>query len=195
MSEAITFSVEKREGLGKGANRKLRNEGQVPGIFYSVAGENVPVKMGERELVKLIKQAGRTSIVELSIDGGEAKPCLIWKAEKHPFKNRYQHIDFYGIDQEKELRMIIPVLFTGTSKGVKMGGRLEEYRNRITVQGKPADIPASVTVDVSELDFNDSVRVADIELPESVVAYYDVNYAIVGCAAPRGRKAENEEES
>lgn len=193
MSETITFSVEKREGLGKGHNRRLRNEGNVPGVFYSVAGENVAVKMGERELIKLYKQAGRTSIVDLSIDGGKAVPCLIWKLERHPFKNRIQHVDFYGIDQEKELRLQIPVLFTGTSKGVKVGGRLEEYRNRITVQGKPADIPASVTVDVTELDFNDSVRVAEVELPEGVVAYYDVNYALVGCAAPRGHKEEETE--
>lgn len=188
MSEVINFSVEKREGLGKGANRRLRAEGKTPGVFYSTTGENIAVAMEEKLLEKLYESVRGTQLVHLSIDGGEATPCLIWKLERHPYKTRIQHVDFYGVDMEKELRIKIPVEFIGSSKGVKLGGRLEEYRDVITVASKPALIPNKVTVDVTDLDIGDTVRVNDLELPEGVSVYSDTNYAVVGVAAKRGAK-------
>lgn len=194
MSEKITFSVSKREGLGKGANRQLRVAGKVPGIFYSTTGENIPVQMDEMPLVKLYEKAGLTNVIALDIDG-EVKECLIWKLERHPFKNRLQHIDFYGVDAEKELRIKIPVRVTGTSKGVKLGGRLEEYRQVITVSAKPADIPNEVVVDVTDYDIHTSLKVSEIELPENVSAYYDDDFKVLAVVPGRGSaKAAAEDE-
>lgn len=185
MSEKITFSVSKREGLGKGANRQLRVAGKVPGIFYSTTGENIPVQMDEMPLVKLYEKAGLTNVIALDIDG-EVKDCLIWKLERHPFKNRLQHVDFYGIDAEKEIRIKIPVRVTGESKGVKLGGRLEEYRQVITVSAKPADIPNEVVVDVTDFDVHTFVKVSELELPANVTAYYDDDFKVLAVVPGRG---------
>lgn len=190
MSEKITFSVTKREALGKGANRQLRVAGKVPGIFYSTTGENIPVQMDEMPLVKLYENAGLTNVIALDIDG-EVKDCLIWKLERHPFKNRLQHVDFYGVDAEKELRIKIPVRVTGSSKGVKLGGRLEEYRQVITVSAKPADLPNEIVVDVTDYDINTSLKVSEVELPENVKAYYDDDFKVLAVVPGRGSaKAE-----
>lgn len=185
MSEKITFSVSKREGLGKGANRQLRVAGKVPGIFYSTTGENIPVQMDEMPLVKLYEKAGLTNVIALDIDG-EVKDCLIWKLERHPFKNRLQHVDFYGIDAEKEIRIKIPVRVTGESKGVKLGGRLEEYRQVITVSAKPADIPNEVVVDVTDFDVHTFIKVSELELPANVTAYYDDDFKVLAVVPGRG---------
>lgn len=194
MSDKITFSVEKREGLGKGANRQLRVAGKVPGIFYSTTGENIPVKMDEMPLVKLYEKAGLTNVISLDIEG-EVKECLIWKLERHPFKNRLQHVDFYGVDADKEIRIKIPVRVTGASKGVKLGGRLEEYRQVITVAAKAADIPNEVVVDVTDFDINNSLKVSEIELPENVTAYYDNDFKVLAVVPGRGSaKAEEAED-
>ena len=194
MSDKITFSVEKREGLGKGANRQLRVAGKVPGIFYSTTGENIPVKMDEMPLVKLYEKAGLTNVISLDIEG-EVKECLIWKLERHPFKNRLQHVDFYGVDADKEIRIKIPVRVTGTSKGVKLGGRLEEYRQVITVAAKAADIPNEVVVDVTDFDIHTSLNVSEIELPENVTAYYDNDFKVLAVVPGRGSaKAEEAED-
>ena len=190
----ITFSVEKREGLGKGANRRLRVAGKVPGIFYSTTGENVPVQMDEMALIKLYEKAGRTNVIALDI-AGETKECLIWKLERHPFKNRLQHVDFYGVDAEKEIRIKIPVRITGSSKGVKLGGRLEEYRQVITVSAKPADIPNEVVVDITDFDINTFVKVSELELPENVSAYYDDDFKVLAVVPGRGSAKAAEEEA
>jgi large subunit ribosomal protein L25 len=194
MSDKITFSVEKREGLGKGANRQLRVAGKVPGIFYSTTGENIPVKMDEMPLVKLYEKAGLTNVISLDIEG-EVKECLIWKLERHPLKNRLQHVDFYGVDADKEIRIKIPVRVTGSSKGVKLGGRLEEYRQVITVAAKAADIPNEVVVDVTDFDIHTSLKVSEIELPENVTAYYDNDFKVLAVVPGRGSaKAEEAED-
>lgn len=193
MSEKITFSVAKREGLGKGANRQLRVAGKVPGIFYSTTGENVPVQMNEMALIKLYEKAGLTNVIDLDIDG-EVKECLIWKLERHPFKNRLQHVDFYGVDPNKEIRIKIAVRVTGESKGVKLGGRLEEYRQVVTVSAKPADIPNEIVVDVTDYDIHTSLKVSEIELPENVTAYYDNDFKVLAVVPGRGSaKAEEAE--
>ncbi|MEZ0574446.1 50S ribosomal protein L25 [Halodesulfovibrio aestuarii] len=193
MSEKITFSVTKREGLGKGANRRLRVAGKVPGIFYSTTGENIPVQMNEMPLVKLYEKAGLTNVIALDIDG-EVKDCLIWKLERHPFKNRLQHVDFYGIDPEKEIRIKIPVRTTGESKGVKLGGRLEEYRQVVTVSAKPADIPNEVVVDVTDFDIHTFLKVSELELPENVTAYYDDDFKVLAVVPGRGSSKTEEAE-
>lgn len=188
----ITFSVEKREGLGKGANRRLRVAGKVPGIFYSTTGENVPVQMDEMALIKLYEKASLTNVIALDIEG-ETKDCLIWKLERHPFKNRLQHVDFYGVDADKEIRIKIPVRITGESKGVKLGGRLEEYRQVITVSAKPADIPNEVVVDITDFDINTFVKVSELELPENVSAYYDDDFKVLAVVPGRGSAKAAEE--
>lgn len=193
MSEKITFSVAKREGLGKGANRQLRLAGNVPGIFYSTSGDNVPVQMDEMALVKLYEKAGLTNVIELDIEG-ETKECLIWKLERHPFKNRLQHVDFYGVDPEKELRIKVAVRTIGESKGVKLGGRLEEYRQVITVSAKPADIPNEIVVDVTDYSIHKFLNVSEIELPENVTAYYDNDFKVLAVVPGRGAAATTEEE-
>ena len=194
MSDKITFSVAKREGLGKGANRQLRVAGKVPGIFYSTTGENIPVQMDEMPLVKLYEKAGLTNVIALDIDG-EVKDCLIWKLERHPFKNRLQHVDFYGIDPEKEIRIKIPVRVIGESKGVKLGGRLEEYRQVVTVSAKAADIPNEVVVDVTDFDVHTFIKVSELELPANVTAYYDDDFKVLAVVPGRGSsKAEAAED-
>lgn len=194
MSEKITFSVEKREGLGKGANRQLRLAGNVPGIFYSTSGENVPVQMNEIALVKLYEKAGLTNVIALDIDG-EVKECLLWKLERHPFKNRLQHVDFYGVDPEKEIRIKVAVRTVGDSKGVKLGGRLEEYRQVITVSAKPAHIPNEIVVDVSDYGIHSFLNVSEIELPENVTAYYDNDFKVLAVVPGRGAAVTEEEEA
>ena len=52
MSDLKVLSVQKRAGLGKGANRRARQEELIPGVFYTAKGENLPVQMSRRVLFR-----------------------------------------------------------------------------------------------------------------------------------------------
>ncbi|MBO4314056.1 MAG: 50S ribosomal protein L25, partial [Desulfovibrio sp.] len=97
----------------------------------------------------------------------------------HPYKKRFLHVDYYGVDLEKPIKVEVPVEFTGTAKGVKLGGTLEMYREVVRLCAKPLDMPKKVVVDVTDMDINSSIMVADLKLPENVSAVFDQNFALV----------------
>ncbi len=195
MSNKLKLAATVRERTGKNANRKLRAQGITPGVFYSGKGENIPVQVQEAALNKLYAVAGRTSVFDLEIDNQGKKsvfPCLVWDAEYYPTKNRFQHIDFYGVDLEKEIRILVPLEFIGTAKGTKLGGRLELYREHIYILSKPTALPKKIEVNIADLDVGQGLRVADLTMPSGVRADYSTNFAILMVNLPGSGKDEGE---
>ncbi len=192
MAELKTLSVQKREGLGKGPNRRLRVEQTIPCVFYNGEGENIALQASSKELFKLYDEVGRTTVFTLEYEeNGKklSKPALIWDIQFHPVKRAFTHIDFYGVDLNKEIKIVVPLEFVGTAKGTKLGGKLETYREKVTLKGKPLDIPASVKVDVTEMGLNETIHVSDLQLPAGVKAYTAGNFAVVSVLS---REAEAE---
>ena len=195
MNETQSLAVKTRAGRGKGANRKLRATGMVPGIYYDAKGANIPVMVEHMPLQKLFSKTASSHVFELLIDsesGRETKPALIWKLEHHPTKSRITHVDFYGVDLTKTIQVHIPVEVVGKAAGQVKGGELEVYRETIEVSCLPLAIPDKVTIDITPLDLNQHVKVADITLPEGVKAVFEENYAILGVLLP---SAEDEDET
>lgn len=193
MSERLTLAAVSRTKTGKNANRKLRDEGITPAVFYSAGGKSSPVQVQEAALAKLYSKTGQTTVFDLELDENGAKtvyPCLIWDVEYYPTKNRFQHVDFYGVDLEKELKVRVPLEFSGTAKGAKLGGKLEIYRDQIHILSKPASLPRKIVVDISGLDMGEGLRIADIAMPEGVRASYDANYAVITVTMPGGKEGE-----
>ena len=196
MSTELTISAQVREKLGKNANRRLRASGLTPAVFYVGGNVSIPVTVNEAALNKLYASAGRTSVFTLEINDKGKKSthtCLIWDVEYYPTKNRFQHVDFYGVDMDKELKIRVPLEFVGTAKGTKLGGRLEVYREQIFILSKPASLPKKITVDISGLDVGQSLRVQDLVMPEDVRASFDTNFAILTVTMPGATKDSDED--
>ena len=131
MSDLKVLSVQKRAGLGKGANRRARQEELIPGVFYTAKGANLPVQMSTRAFVKLFSQVGRTTVFNLEIEGEGTHPVLIWATQRDPISSRFTHIDFYGVELDKPVKITVPVEFSGVARGTKVGGKLETYREQV----------------------------------------------------------------
>ena len=193
MADLKTLSVQKREGLGKGSNRRLRAEQTIPCVFYDAEGDNFSVQVSAKELGKLYDEVGRTTVfnIEYEENGKKVvKPALFWDVQYHPVKRAFVHIDFYGVNLEKEVKLVVPLEFVGVAKGTKLGGKLETYRERVTLKGKPLSIPARVSVDISDLGVNDILHVADLKLPEGVSAAMTANFAVVSVISREAAEAE-----
>jgi large subunit ribosomal protein L25 len=197
MSDALTLSASVREKTGKNANRKLRAQGITPAVFYRAGGPSIPVQVNEAALRKLYESAGRSTVFDLEIADKGTKsryPCLIWDTESYPTKNRFQHVDFFGLDLDREIKVRVPLEFSGIAKGTKLGGKLEVYREQIAILSKPAALPKKIVVDVSALDVGQGLRVADLSMPEGVRASYDVNYVVLTVILPGAGKDQGEED-
>lgn len=185
MSESFSLNVKSRTETGKGPNRRLRQESMVPGIFYNSEGENIQISAVSKELRKVLQKAGYSRLVNLNINDEAARPTLIWKVQHHPFKNEFIHVDFYGVDMDKEITVSIPVEVKGRAKGVVQGGKLEVYHERINVTCLPGIIPEKVVLDVTPLTINSFIGIKEIELPEGVSAVFTDNFAVVGVILPK----------
>ncbi|WP_243545358.1 50S ribosomal protein L25 [Pseudodesulfovibrio tunisiensis] len=197
MANKIQLKAAERTETGKGANRRLRRTGMVPGVFYNQQGDNVTVMTSLVPLQKAYSQLGNSQVFDLELEkDGKTQtiPSLLWRVKFDPVKPMPIHVDFFGVDLEKELKVTVPLQVKGVSKGVKLGGRMEQFREVVEIVSKPADIPEAIVIDVTEMDILDTVRVADLTFPEGVTPMYDDNFAIVSVLPKRG-DAEDEEET
>jgi large subunit ribosomal protein L25 len=197
MKETLSLAVKPRSAFGKGANRKLRAKDMVPGIYYDDTGANIPVMVEHLPLQKLFSKTASSHVFNLKIAtdaGEETKPSLMWKVEHHPTKPRIIHVDFYGVDLSKVIRVHIPVEVTGKSKGQVKGAVVDLHRETIEVSCLPLAIPDKVVLDVTNLDVNDSIQITDVVLPEGVKAVYEDNFSLVSVLIPEAEPEETEAE-
>ncbi|CCO25402.1 50S ribosomal protein L25 [Maridesulfovibrio hydrothermalis] len=193
MSEKVTFKAEVRTKTGKCANRQLRNTGMIPAVFYSQEGENITLSVNEIDFAKMFRTTGTTRLFSLDIDG-KTYDTLVWKVQMDPVRPRVNHIDFLGVAKDKPLKIEVPVTTEGLAPGVKLGGRMAIYRDKLTVACTAATIPAAIVINVSNMNVGDTVFVNEVELGEGASIIFDSNFALVRCAAGRGSSEEEEGE-
>ena len=152
-------------------------------LYYTADGQNIAVQMAELPLTKIYEQVGRTNVFQLEIEDENGvktlHPVFVWDAQYSPVKNTFTHVDFFGVDLDKEIKVKVQVEYVGTPKGVKMGGTMETYRDEVVLSAKPADMPRKVSVDVSGLELNQTIRVSNMPLPEGVKAVYKSDFTMV----------------
>ena len=182
MAELLKLNVLERNETGKGPNRRLRASGMVPGVYYDQHGVNIPVKVKVTPLIKIHSKLGGSQVFELVLDKDgklQTLPSLIWRYKMDPVKPLPIHVDFFGVDLDKTLKVSVPFEIVGNSKGVKLGGVMELYRETIEVICKPMDIPESIVLDITEMQILDSIHIQDVSFPEGVVAQFDENFAVL----------------
>jgi len=196
MSEVTNLQLTPREERGKGPCSRLRSSGLVPGVFYNSKGENISFTVDNLALGKAFDKVRYSKMIELQIeiDGQvQKRNALFKKLVKHPVKRRYDHVDFIGIELDKEVQVTIPVETVGRAKGVVLGGKLEILQERVLVRCLPTMIPDSVVVDVTNLDIADNVLIDQLVFPDGVTAVFDRNHVVLAVQTARGAKAGEEE--
>src|SRR3954468_7787588 len=145
-----------RPKSGKGAARAERRAGRVPGVIY---GDNQPplgVSFDHAELRQRI-YAGRflTTIYDIKIEGKKHR-VIPRDFQLDPVKDNPVHVDFMRLGEGATIRVAIPVHAVNADQapGVKRGGTVNIAPHTVTVQCKPEAIPASIDVDISELEIN-----------------------------------------
>jgi len=184
-----TLNAQVREA-GK-ANR-LRLQGQVPAVVYGPTMESLPLAIEERELRALFAKVTRSTRINLSVgEGDDARSMDVFvKAIQYDSTtDRPTHVDFYHADEGRPLKLNVPIKTVGEAEGVKSGGVLNVIARTVRVLGLPKDIPPIITIDVSELDLHDSVRIKDIDFG-GVEPLLPPERTLVTVLAPRGIEVE-----
>ena len=185
-----------RSKKGKSANHKLRQSGNIPAVLYGPRG-NIMLEMVEEATCHFLeKMTGMHELLPLTVTdsaSGESwtAQVLLREIQKHPYKHKITHLDFWELPEAKPQTFRIPVHVIGESPGVKNGGVLQMVVWEIPVSCLPSDIPSFIEVNSSALEIGDSLRIQEVELPAKVSLSTDENYAVISIV---GRAKEEEEE-
>ncbi|MGV3707103.1 MAG: 50S ribosomal protein L25/general stress protein Ctc [Arcticibacter sp.] len=158
--KTIAISGSLRGNVGKRDAKELRYEGKVPAVLYGGEGQK-HFAVEASDLRALIYSAD-VSFVDIQIDGTSTQ-AIIQDAQFHPLTEQVIHVDFLQLHADKPLVMQIPVKLTGTSPGVKMGGKLVQKLRKLRVKALPAAMPQYVEVSIEPLEVGKSVRVRDLK--------------------------------
>jgi len=183
--ELIELNAKARETRGKGAARKMRVGNAFPAIVYGAKKEPVMLSLDTAEFTKIIRDNGSTGLFfDLKIEGGIDKAVMLKEVQMDAFGLEYLHVDLHEVDMDQSVTVTIPVEPTGESAGVKEGGMLQLIRRELDVVCKPADMPESIAIDITDLNVGDSVHVEDIDLGDAVEIPHDVNFTVITIVPP-----------
>lgn len=161
-----------RTVFGKGPMRQLRIKEITPANLYSGGAEPVPLQFETAKLFKgLLFIHGRNAIITLKVDG-DSKPerhVLVQEVQKDPITGSLIHVDFLEINLDKPLKFTVPIKYTGTAKGVDLGGELQVFKDTVSLRGCPLDIPDMLQADITPLEQGGAgLTCGDLSLPANV---------------------------
>jgi large subunit ribosomal protein L25 len=187
------LTVDRREATGKGAARKIRATGRVPGVVYGHGTEPVPVTVDGRELFHALHTAaGQTVLITLAIDS-EQILAMPRQVQRNLLKGHFTHVDFLRIARDEKLTVEVPIHLTGESHGVKEGGVVEHHLWTLEVEAFPQDVPTAIDADITKLGIGDSLRVADLKVADTLTVLADTDETVVSVVQPQILRVEEEE--
>jgi large subunit ribosomal protein L25 len=198
--EQFELVAEPRTNVGKGASRRLRHTGKVPGILYGTEKGAVSIQFDHDDLMHhLDKEAFYSHILTLKI-GKETEEVVLRDLQRHPYKPKLMHIDLQRIRATERITMRVPIhiLNEANCPGVKdEKGIVNSLLTQLEVICLPKDLPEYIEVDIAALHVGDSIHLNEVKLPEGVdleilVSGGDPHQAVLSVQPPQ---VEQEEET
>jgi large subunit ribosomal protein L25 len=192
----VTLNAEIGRTQGTRPSRRLRAEGRIPGVVYGRGGDSVVLSVDRRELRQaLATPAGLNALITLQVDGRN-ELTLVKEMQRHPVRRTVTHIDFIRVAVHDSVEVEVHLVLEGEARAVlQADGIVDPALNSITILAKPNDIPQAITVDVSNMQIGDVIRVRDLVLPEGVSTPLDPDTPVVTAEATRGAVSDEAEGS
>ena len=165
---------------------KARTSGKVPAVVYGAGGTSDSLMLESADFLKLYKQAGASSLIDLSVNGAIAGKVLVQAVQHDPVSDRIIHVDFRRIDMSKKMTAPVTLRFVGEASIVKSsGGTLVTSLAAVEVECLPKDLVSHIDVDLSPLvSYEAVIKVRDLKLPAGIVIVSPHAEDLVAKAAP-----------
>lgn len=171
MATIHEIPAQSRSDEGRGASRRLRRSGQVPAILYG--SDQAPQSIQIEHTAAWLASQNEwfySAILDLKLDG-QTQKVLLRDMQRHPFKAQLLHLDFQRIDENRAIRVRVPLHFLNQEKspaGKTSGVVISHALSDIEISCLPKNLPEYVAVDLVELEVGDIVHMSDLKLPEGV---------------------------
>jgi len=185
MPDRPQLAASSRTVTGK-AVAHLRRDGLLPAVVYGRGTDSESLSLDAHEFDLLRRHTGASTLIDLSVDGGGSRPVLVHNVQIHPVNRKPLHVDLFAVRMTEELTVEVPLAGTGTALAADNGGTLVHPVSSVKVRALPANLPDVLTYDLSPLvSFDETVTVADIDVPEGVTIQADPTEVIARVLPPR----------
>ncbi|MEM9861619.1 MAG: 50S ribosomal protein L25 [Myxococcota bacterium] len=166
--ETTTLQAEVRSESGKGPARRLRAAGKLPAVIYGPGLGPIPLTVDPVQLRRTLEgPRGRNSVFTVPLDGTDHL-AMVKDLVVEPVSRSLIHADFYTVSTDRAVVCEVPLTTTGRAAGVVAGGKLKQTRRTVSIRCTPDRIPESLTVDVTNLEIFEAIRVRDLTLEDGV---------------------------
>ena len=159
--KSVSISGSPRANVGKKDATALRNAKRVPCVIYG-GKEQVHFSALSADFRDLI-YTPHVNTINIDIEGKKFH-AIIQETQFHTVEDHLLHVDFLEIVAGKPVTMNIPVKTTGTSPGVRNGGKLNKKLKTLRVKGLVEKMPDTINIAIDKMEIGDSVRVGDIKI-------------------------------
>ena len=168
----------------------MRENGQIPAVVYGSSSEPKIIQINSNEFKRVYREAGRSALLDLAIDGKEPIKVLIQDFQVDPLKDTAMHVDFFQVDRTQPLHTDIELRFVGVAPAVKeLGGTLVYGCGKISVKALPDDLVRYIDVNVSVLvNFESIIRIGNLALPKGIELDMDQNTTVASIMQPRSEE-------
>lgn len=196
MSNDHKMKVELRQDIGKNKVKKLRNDNTLPGVIYSRGEETKVVGVNNTEFIRVFKNAGSSSIINLDLDG-ENIPVIVKTVQRHPVAGNVVHVDFQRLKMDEKIKMSIPIVLLNRDNIKLQPSVLMQLLDQVEIECLPSYIPKTADIDVEDMDFTAPklVRDTDIASMEGITMLTDLDEPVCSLTEPTVGGAEEEADS
>lgn len=160
--KSVSLSGSPRASVGKKDAKAVRLAGNVPCVVYG-GKEQIFFNLPTIELEKALNSP-EVYCFNLNVNGNEHK-AILQEIQFHPINDSVTHIDFLEIIPGREITIALPVKLHGNSEGVKAGGKLSKGMRKIKVKGLLEHLPENISVDITNLNIGQAIKIKDLNLP------------------------------
>jgi large subunit ribosomal protein L25 len=165
-------------------------------VLYGPKTQSTSLSVSALHLEKLLKETGGESkLLNLKIDGGETRQVLIREIQKHPYRRRFLHVDFYEVPLDQQITVEVVVELVGEAIGVQKGGEINLMQRTLSVRCLPNKIPERIRIDVSKIDMGETLHVEDLVAEPSYEFDEAPTAGVVSVLAPETEAPTAEEEA
>lgn len=184
------LTCETREKLGSRYAQRLRKQGRVPAVVYGHGEQPVHTHVSYDTLIDILHD--HAHLVEAVIDGQNA-PCLIKDVQWNYLGSKIVHVDLARVDLSEEVEVEVDIQFVGEPKALQQAGTMLEHPLTIlTIKCRADQIPEAIEVDIENLTPDEPLTIADLTLPEGIVAVDDPETLVVHIVEVRQTEEEEE---
>lgn len=197
-NNGVNLQAEVRTVTGKGEARRMRRTGRIPAVVYGDRSASVVCSVDAKELSTVLHEHGRNTLLSLVVGNAKEQSedtAIVKELQHHPVDGHLLHADFYRISLTRKIVVEVRVESEGIPAGVRTeSGILEQLLHQVEVSCLPADIPDSITFDVTDLDIGDSVHVSDLSVAGNVEIVTEGDRSVFVVVPPTISQVEEEEE-